>query len=264
MIPPNDSAPELASWQRYQLEFTRHLRDPDVHPKPDTVSQQRMNVYNGLLFNNIASAVSACFPVLASILGPRKWRRLVKDFFATHRCSTPYFRQVPDEFLQYLQQEWQPDASYPDFMLELAHYEWVELALSVSNLDQATPDYDPDGDLLNAIPIVNPVMANLAYRYPVHQLSTAYSPVSAPENSTHLLVYRDADDNIRFNQQNPTTARLITLLTPARLTGGEALQQLAQDLQHPAPDKLTAFGLGLLRTLRQQGCILGTLSLPAG
>lgn len=263
MILPNDSAPELAGWQRYQLEFTRHLRNPELHPKPDAVSQQRMKVYSGLLFNNIEGVVSACFPVLVSILGPRKWRRLVKGFFATHRCSTPYFRQVPDEFLQFLQQEWQPDASYPDFMLELAHYEWVELALSVSNLDQATPKHDPDGDLLNAIPVVNPVMANLAYRYPVHQLGPACCPASAPRYATHLLVYRDTEDNIRFNLHNPTTARLIELLTPARLTGHGALQQLAQDLQHPAPDKLISFGLELLRSLHQQGCILGTITLPA-
>lgn len=249
---------ELATWQHYQLDFTRHIRDPAQHPRPRGVDRRGMQTYSALLFNNIEAVVSACFPVLSGLLGKRKWQRLLRAFFATHRCSTPFFRQVPDEFLQFLQQEWQAEPAYPDFMLELAHYEWVELALSTSSLDQHIAAYLPDGDLLDAIPVLNPVMANLAYRYPVHEISRTYQPATAPNQAVHLLVYRDANDDIHFSLQNAVSARLIEFLTPAQLTGRAALHQLAVEICHADPDALLAFGHDLLRQLHTQGCILGS------
>lgn len=260
MSQPNAKSPELPDWQRYQLDLTRHLRAPAQFRRPRGVNHQRLQLYSTLLFNNIDTVVSACFPVLSGILGKRKWRKLVREFFAVHRCRTPYFRQVPDEFLQFLQQEWQADAAYPDFMLELAHYEWIELALSTSCLDRTAPDYQPDGDLLDAIPLVNPVMANLTYRYPVHRISPKFKPQITADEPTHLLVYRDAEDEIRFSLQNAVSARLIELITPARLSGRAALHQLAAEIRHPAPDTLIEFGHNLLLQLRAQGCILGTVA----
>lgn len=249
---------ELADWQRYQLDFTRHLRDPKCHRKPRGVNQQRLRIYSDTLYDNVAAVVTLCFPVLSSLLGKRRWQRLMRGFFAMHRCHSPYFRQIPAEFLQYLQHDWQADAAYPDFMLELAHYEWIELSLSISNRDQMKYDYLPDGNLLDGIPVINPVMVNLAYRYPVHRISPTFKPTHPPQATTHLLVYRDADDEIRFSLQNPVTAHLIDLIIPAEITGRQALTQLAIALQHPQPDTLISFGHALLKDLRTSGCVMGT------
>ena len=248
---------ELADWQRYQLDFTQHIRDPQHHPRPQGVNRQRMGIYTNILFNNVADMVTICFPVLSNILGKRRWQRLLRGFFATHRCQTPYVRHIPDEFLQYLQNEWQPELTYPDFILELAHYEWVELALSISNCDQLQNGCQPDADLLDHIPIANPVMMNLTYRYPVHKLSPRFKPTAPPSQATHLLVFRDADDEIHFRLQNPVTARLIDLIIPATMTGRQALNQLAIELQHPDPAALIAFGHDLLNDLHSSGCLMG-------
>ncbi|ARU32779.1 hypothetical protein CAP31_00570 [Sulfuriferula sp. AH1] len=257
---PAAKLPELAGWQRYQLDLARHIRDPGQQRGPRGVDRQRLQIYRTLVFDKIETAVSACFPVLSGILGKRKWRRLVREFLAVHRCATPYLRQIPDEFLQFLQREWQTGAAYPDFMLELAHYEWIELALSTSTVDQAMPDYDRDGDLLDGVPLLNPVAANLTCRYPVHRLSRRYQPAAAPAQPTHLLVFRNAADDIRFSLLNAVSARLIELITPGRLSGRAVLQQLTAEISHPAPDALLEFGHDLLLQLRTQGCILGTVA----
>lgn len=249
---------ELADWQRYQLDFTQHIRDPKFHPKPHGVNQQRMRIYNDTLYHNVADVVTLCFPVLSNLLGKRKWQRLVRGFFATHRCHTPYYRQIPDEFLQYLQSEWQAEPAYPDFMMELAHYEWIELALSISNRDQMKYECLPEGHLLDEIPIANPVMVNLAYQYPVHRISPSFKPTHPPQDPTFLLVYRNTDDEIQFSLQNSVTARLIDLLIPAQMTGRQALTQLAAELQHPEPAQLIAFGHDLLNNLRISGCVMGS------
>jgi hypothetical protein len=256
----NAAQPELADWQQYQREFTQFIRDPQHAKKPRKVQPARMRLYAELLFNNVEGAVTACFPVLSNLVGVRKWRRLVREFYATHPCHTPYFRQVPDEFIQFLQNEWHTQADYPDFTLELAHYEWIELVLSISNRDQDTPSHNANGDLLTAIPLLNPVMANLMYRYPVHQISKRLRPLTAPETATYLLVYRDQNDDVRFNVQNAITARLLEILTPQHLTGEQALTQLATEMQHPDPQALISFGATLLSDLHRQGCLLGTIN----
>jgi hypothetical protein len=40
-------------------------------------------------------------------------------------------------------------------MLQLAHYEWVELALDVSTLD--FPEVRQEGDLLESRPVISPL-----------------------------------------------------------------------------------------------------------
>lgn len=167
---PMQKSPPLPEFQRYQIAFTAHIRDPRAQPRPAGVEARRMNIYTELLYNNLEGFLLACFPVLRKVLGTRKWAALVRDFFRTHRSHTPYFRQIPDEFIQFLQNEWTPLAGYPPFTLALAHYEWIELVLSVSNrgVDCAV---DAAGDLLDGVPLLNPVLANLRYDWPVHRIA---------------------------------------------------------------------------------------------
>lgn len=246
----------LPEFQRYQFAFTSHIRDPKNVTRPAGVEARRMKVYNELLYNNLESFLLACFPVLRKVLGKHRWTRLVRAFFSMHRSHTPYFRQIPDEFMQFLQNEWEPGEDYPDFLLELAHYEWIELVLTVSNRDEQLTPHDANGDLIEGRPLLNPVLANLAYQYPVHRIRPRGKIVVAP---TFLLVFRDAAFNIRFVEQSPVSARLLRLLEPGTLTGREAVKQLAEEIGHGNPAMLVAFATGFLEELRHAGAILGTI-----
>jgi hypothetical protein len=244
----------LPEFQRYQLAFTAHIRDPKAQPRPAGVEARRMKIYNALLFNNIEGFLLACFPVLRQVLGARRWSKLVRAFFSAHRSRTPYFRQIPDEFIQFLQNEWAPPESYPPYLLALAHYEWIELVLSVSD---RSPDraFDPAGDLLDGVPRLNPVLANLRYDWPVHRIAPRRKVQPA---ETCLLVFRDADDTVQFGEINAFTARLLTLLEPGTFTGRSALDQIAAESRHPDPALVVEAGAALLDDLRARGAILGT------
>jgi hypothetical protein len=250
------AAPKVSPFQAFQFEFTRHIRDPKTHPRPAGVPARRMRVYNELLYNNLEGFLLACFPVLRQILGKRKWTAMVRDFFAVHRCHTPFFRQIPDEFIQYLQTERGVRETDPPFLLELAHYEWIELVLSVST-KEAPADIDPDGDLLTGVPALNPVHALLQYAYPVHRIGPRHKPTTPPAEPTLLLVFRDFGYKTRFIHLNPVSARLVALLEAASLTGLQALEQIAEELKHPAPAAVIAGGLEILQNLRRQGAVLG-------
>jgi hypothetical protein len=243
----------LPEFQRYQFAFAAHIRDPGVHPRPPGVDARRMKLYNGLLYNNIESFLLACFPVMRQMLGSRKWAKLVRAFFSTHRSHTPYFRQIPDEFVQFLQGEWTAPEGYPPYLLALAHYEWIELVLSVSNrgVDDAI---DAAADLLDGVPVLNPVLANLRYDWPVHRIAPRRKVRPA---ETYLLVFRDQADAVQFSEINAFTARLLALLAPGTLSGRAALQQIADESRHPDPDLIVQAGAALLADLRARGAVLG-------
>lgn len=244
----------LPEFQRYQLAFTAHIRDPKAYPRPPGVEARRMNIYNELLLNNIEGFLLTCFPVLRQVLGARRWARLVRAFFSTHRSRTPYFRQIPDEFIQFLQNEWTPADGYPPFTLALAHYEWIELMLAVSNRNVERA-FDAAGDLIAGVPLLNPVLANLRYDWPVQRIAPRRKVQPA---ETYLLVFRDADDAVQFSEINAFTARLLVLLEPGTLSGRAALERIAIESRHPDPALILQAGGALLGDLRARGAILGS------
>jgi hypothetical protein len=244
---------KLPEFQRYQFAFTAHIRDPKASPRPAGVEARRMKIYNELLYNNVEVFLLTCFPVLREVLGAHKWTKLVRAFFSMHRSHTPYFRQIPDEFVQFLQSEWAPPAGYPAFVLALAHYEWIELVLSVSNR-RVDRGVDAEGDLLHGIPVLNPVLARLRYDWPVHRIGPRRKVQPA---ETHLLVFRDHEDRVQFSEINAFTARLLTLLEPGTVSGRAALETIAVESQHPDPELVLQAGAALLDDLRVRGAILG-------
>ena len=244
----------LPEFQQFQYAFGAHIRDPKTHPRPRGIEARRMNIYNELLYNNTEGFLLACYPVLREVLGKQKWARLVRAFFSTHRCHTPYFRQIPDEFLQFLQTEWQRPDNYPEYLIELAHYEWIELVLSVSNRSDDRTAIDPHGDLLDQRPVLNPVLANLRYHWPVQRIQPDMRITPA---ETYLLVFRDSEDQVQFIETNAFTARLLNLLETGACTGQAALQTIIEESGHTHPEIVIEGGLASLQNLRSRGAILG-------
>jgi hypothetical protein len=244
--------------QRYQYAFTAHIRDPRANPRPAGVPARRMKVYNELLYNNLEGFLLACFPVTRRILGKRRWSALVRAFFAGHRCRSPFFREIPSEFVQWLQAARQRAADDPPFLGQLAHYEWVELALDVSPAQPPLERIDAAGDLLAARPALNPVGMQLTYGFPVHRIGPRFQPQAPDPHPTHILVFRDLQDRVRFNVLNPVTARLLALLESGERSGRQALLQIAGELGHAQPDIVVEGGRQILEDLHSQQAVLGT------
>ena len=251
----NNQQPDFISTQ---FEFTAHIRDPKNNQLPSGIEARRMKIYSELFYNNIESFISSGFPVLKELYGSENWHKMVRDFFITHRCQTPYFLEISQEFLAYLQNERKPQPEDPAFLLELAHYEWVELALMISEENISIKDINPNGDLLENHPVISPLAWSLAYQYPVHKIGPDFIPDSVPDSPSYLIVYRDRNDKIEFMEVNPVTARLIQLLNENdQMSGRQALEQIAEELQSNNPDMIIEKGHEALQELQQQGILLG-------
>lgn len=241
-------------FQDFQRAFARHIRDPHHTPRPAGVPARRMAVYNELLFANITGVLDACFPVSRATLGDARWRRLNRTFYRDWPSQTPWFREIPCEFVRYLDEAGirQP---VPAWLRELAHYEWAELAVDL--MDCPFPPHDPSGDLMRQPVVLNPALFNLRYAWPVHRIGPGYRP--RKPRATCLVVFRDGTDQVRFVETSPVTCRLLALLTERPASGASACRRIARELQHPAPDGLTGFAAPLLEDLRRQGIVLGTV-----
>lgn len=217
-----------------------------------------MKIYRELFYNNVEGFIANTYPVLRQVLPDDHWHAMIRDYFANHLSHTPLFPEMPREFLQYLEHEREPQPDDPLFMLELAHYEWVELALSLLDEKIDATKIDTDGDLLDGIPVISPLAWPLSYRFPVHKIGPAFQPKEAGSTQTHLIVYRDAGFDVRFIDINPVTARLLQLLNGEDPGSGRAvLQQVAMELLHPQPDIVIQGGIKILNDLKSRQVILG-------
>lgn len=256
------AAPESVARSRthaLQYRFTAHLRDPDNRPAPPGIEDRRMGIYRELSFNNIEGFAAANFPVLRSLYDETAWNALVRAFMREHQCHTPLFAEFAREFLAYLELRQRDDRGDPAFLLELAHYEWAELALSLDEHDIDAVAHDPDGDPVSGVPAMNPTLAVLAYRFPVHRIRPDYRPLVAPEAPTVLLLVRGRDDEVRFHEINALTATLIERLQEnSQCTGLQCVDALIATQTSVQQAELREAGRAMLVELKAREAILGT------
>ena len=250
---------DLPRFQQAQYRFAAHIRDPQNNPPPADVEERRMAIYRDLFFNNVDGFLSSGFPVLRQLYSDAQWKALVRDFYARHQSHTPFFAEISQEFLKYLQHERILQAEDPPFLLELAHYEWVELALSVSDDEPELERIDAEGDLLQGVPALSSLAWLVNYAYPVHRIGPKFRPAIPDAQPTQIVVYRNLADTIGFMLVNPVTARLIGLMGERPLARGfELLDAIAQELAHPRPEVVRQGGLQALKDLRAVDILLGT------
>lgn len=261
MNPVSPLAETQPHFKALQYAFAAHLRDPEHRPAPDDIPERRAAVYRDLLYNNIEGFISGGFPVLRELTSDDDWHAMVRDFFAHHSARTPYFKDIPKEFLSYLEQG-RGQFSDPAYLLELAHYEWIELDLEISDAEPDFDTIDRNGDLLAGCPVLTPLLRTLSYDYPVHRIGPGFTP-DQPEQC-FLAAWRRPDDDIGFIELKPITLRLLLLLEQGwRDSGLALLRHIAAELQHPDPQIVIDGGQQVLRDLYTRGIILGTQRSPS-
>lgn len=216
---------------------------------------RRLEIYRDLVRNNLRSLFASNFPVLQQTLAPEQWQQLIDSFLHDHRAHTPLFTAIGFEFVEYVA-ALADDVSLPAWLPELAHYEWVELALQIA--DATLPAHDPDGDLLTGTPVLSPTAWPLAYRWPVHQIGPQYQPAAPPGHPTLLLAHRDGVGDIRFAALSAIAYALLDACMQQDAPVGEhLLRSLAAQAQAVDVDGFIADGHRMLQQWRAAGIVLG-------
>lgn len=246
-------------FQQAQYEFSAHIRNPELNKIPSDIEERRMKVYRELFYNNIENFCSNSFPILRGLTPDNKWQKLVRGFMSDYHCHSPYFIDISKQFLDYLSEHKESEADDLPFMQELAHWEWMELKAFSNLADILETPHKASGDLLDETLVISPVAWPCAYQYPVHRIGDAYNPSTPPVEPTFLIISRNRQNEVDFMQANPMTYRLLEILQEDnKLTGRQALESLAAEIQYPDVEQLIVGGQQILQDLQQRDVILGT------
>ena len=252
-------SPNFAEVQKI---FTAHMRDPASNPGPTDIEDRRLQIYRDLVFNNIESLIAGSFPVLKTIYPAEQWKILIRAFVRDHISHTPHFPKMPQEFLMFLQHKEQEDHEFPfafPFTMELAHYEWLELAI---DLDTRHITHNPVSSaeaFIDQCPVINPISTTVGFSWPVHEIGPDFLPAEAPELPTYIVVYRNSELKTGFMELNPLAAMLIEKIgTNANQTGKEILQQISSDIGHANSSVVIQGGCELMYEMAAKHILLGT------
>lgn len=252
-------AEPLPRFQQVQYQFAAHIRHPERNPAPEGIEDRRLQIYRELFYNNVEGLIANAFPVLRKLSTDTVWHARMRDFYSRHQSHSPYFHELAAEFLRFLEAERGPHADDPAFISELAHYEWVELALSVAEAELTPELADPNGDLMIGAPAISPLAQVLAYAYPVHRIGPDFLPDAPGAEPTYVVVYRTRQDEVKFMEVNAVTARLLQLIEESPMESGQALlRRVAVELNHPQPEQVMEAGRAILASLRERDILLGT------
>lgn len=249
----------MQSLQQYQATFTAHLRNPVQQKKPQGINARRMGVYREIVFNNFSASISACFPVLLSILGKRRFGKLARLCFFSHQFESPLFSDIPKAFVTFLQSLDLTENQLPPFTAQLAHYEWAELYVSRlpgEICSQASaPRIEHPNALASLILQLQPAHLLVSYDYPVHQLSRKHPDLAG--SATYLLLFRTTQFNIQFIQLNAVTYQLLQYIQSKPAPASSHLMHLARTLAPKLPaNSIEDFGLQALHTLYLQQALI--------
>lgn len=243
--------------ENFQRAFTSYVRDPQQAPPPPEISLERMQLYAQLVFGNVERVMSNMFPVLKSLLSAARWNELARGFFRDHDMHDPLFQSMPREFVSYVE-GLTPVADDPPFLLELAHYEWVDYALSIDTTEVDLTNVDRAGCLLAGTPLLNPLVWMLSYQFPVHRFRDEAPLADAPAAPTYLVAYRDLEDCSGYFELNTVSARLLELLDESDgQCGAELLRRVATEIGADYNEAFIAAGRDMLEGLRARDIVLG-------
>lgn len=210
------------SLRQFHLTFGEYLRLQRQMTK-DSVPQRVGQIYQELIFNNICGFLNQCFPICRAILGEIDFKTLSLYFFQRFPTHSPYFSEIPMQFVEFLAQfgddafdksKWldELDVSHqtiiqiiPNYLPELAHYEWLELYV------ETLPNQENPLILQSDVSYcLNSSVQNAYYTYPVQHITANTTKQIEPQD-TCLVVLR-YDEKVKFVEVNALTHLFLDFL----------------------------------------------------
>ncbi|MFZ5467560.1 MAG: DNA-binding domain-containing protein [Pseudomonadota bacterium] len=227
-----------AAHTRWQRAFAAHLRAPSRHPLPEGVDPRGAAIYRRLLLGNTERMLGAVYPRARRLLGKARWDELLTGFLAGADCPSPFYRDVPGAFLDWLRPR---HGALPAWLVPLLEHDWARFSLGLA----------PDAAWQVPLPghaALNPVSRLCSHTFAVHRDDGPPEP-----GETHLLLFRGADDLVRIVELTPASLGLLQ-----QLANGKTLQA-ASAAQAPelglTAAAIAARALPLLHDLERIGAI---------
>jgi hypothetical protein len=178
----------------------------------------REKIYYHLLRANLHETLANVYARVIEHLGAENWAFLLDEFLQQHTATTPYFYQLPDEFLSFL---WHNRARYGQWpwLWALAHFEWMELVATVA--DETLPE--PNAGLLR----YSPLAYYCQYDYAVYPLDKEYTALAQRTHPWQGVVYRNRQHEVLWLVLEPWSAHLLQAILQQKECSAEDMVRYA-------------------------------------
>ena len=229
-------------------------------------SEERLAVYGSAYFSRLLECMRDFFPALVAALGEELFDEFAFHYLQQYPPGSYTLDRLADRFVDFLEEtkpelvEASDEASWPDFLVDLARFEWTinqvfdgpgvegETLLSAEQLQAIPADRWPASRLE---PVV--CLRLLEFRFPINEFFTAHregrSPAIPQPGGSYMALTRRNFVVRRFPLSEPEYQLLDALCSGT--TVGDAIDQLAQ-----STDDLDALAVNLqswFRTWAQAG-----------
>lgn len=247
----------MSPFQEYQLAFTEYLRRTESDDNTEQKRPRQQQIYRDLVYKNINQCIADVFPITKNSIPEPDWETMIREFINVSRLQTPYFLEICQEFLAYLMHTRKPQPTDHSFALELAHFEWIQLAVHTANVSLSEYQHNSaftECSLWRASPLV----VGLTYSYPVHIIDECYIPKEPGPQPTYLLVYRNRNDDLKVLEVDNLSLRIIQLLQAhENITHTQIFQLIATELGTNQED-VSAKALPILSMLAKNETVFST------
>ena len=242
----------LNDFRQFQFTLARHLRDPLGVPAPEGVTLADATACAQEIAQHLCDVLDIAFPVTHALLGEDLWQHAVRLFLKDAPSHAPWASAVQRAFMAHICES--PDMqNLPAWLQDLAHFEWLQNAVSTTPV--TWPAFDAHGDVMHHAVVLNPTHVEAAYEWPVHGIDTDHKPDDMQR--THVTMLRDTHDALHVLESSVFRGQLIDLLRQGQ-SGEQALLGLALWLSHPEPEAFVREGVPVMAQLQREGVVLGT------
>lgn len=246
--------------QRTRADFERWLTEHGVQADDRQsmleVGAERFLVYRQLVHNRLRKTTRDFITRTVARLGQERFVVDFTAFMAQQAPRSPYLRDVPAEFVQWVGPRWLEDPGVSSYLFDLARHELLEY--DVRN--------DPrGGEAPTGLPLAldRPLRFDsacrlLRYEHAVHRLSVDENDTQVPEAGVvHLLAYRDGKHKVRYLELTQLAAAIVKRLSVDAMAVEPGLRAACDDLGVEVTDERLASAAQLLAELAERGVMLG-------
>jgi hypothetical protein len=227
-----DEAQRLLRLDRGELEAV-------VRRSRNLTAEERLSIYANAYWARLLECLGDCFPVLRTALGEEVFDSFAFEYLQRYPSRSYTLDRLGERFPQFLDETRPPESAWPDFLIDLARFEWTlakvfdgpgvegQRLLSHEDLVGLPPERFAAARL---VPVV--CLRLLVSRYPVNAYYTAVrhaeegDEVPIPEPAEELVAILRRDFVVRrYSLSRPQHALLEAVLGGA--TVNEAITAAA-------------------------------------
>lgn len=183
----------------FQAMLANYVRDPSSQPVPPCIPPEHLAVYHCLIRNNIKNFLDLCFSDSQHFADAALWERLQNHFLAEAQPESPFFNDIPAQFLAYAQSKNGAD-KLPDNVLAMMDFETALLHAETALLPES------DGRWHDDILLCFSPAARLTH-YPCDFISSGLKRLDTGE--TAVLTWRNLHNEVYYRKLENTDLFLL-------------------------------------------------------